>query len=198
MPWLQLLMPLSAAVLIIAILCSGAFLHTTWKNYKLYKIVLLVLSPRLPDTHTYLQFVRSCIGSLFNIAVFFKTALLVYKFIHSGTPDYFTPYLKPKKFTYMTRSSQSDGIILDVPLRTSYHPTNHQNSLVTASALMPLRSGMTFQMMSVLPPHSHLSDASQKHTFSSKHTLHNHSPFPTVSVVPKYAMPLDIWDLPMA
>ena len=29
MPWLQLLMPLSAAALIITILCSGAFLHTT-------------------------------------------------------------------------------------------------------------------------------------------------------------------------
>ena len=27
------------------------------------------------------------------------------------------------------------------------HPTNRQNSLVTASALMPLRSGMTFRMI---------------------------------------------------
>ena len=26
----------------------------------------------------------------------FKTALLVYKFLHSGTPDYFIPYLKPR------------------------------------------------------------------------------------------------------
>ena len=50
----------------------------------------------------------------------FKTALLVYKFLHSGTPDYFTPYIKPKKFTYMTCSSQSDGIILDLPLCTSH------------------------------------------------------------------------------
>ena len=83
------------------------------------------------------------------------TALLVYKFLHSGTPDYFTPYLKPKKFTYMSRSFQLDGIVLDVP-----HPTYHQKSLVTASVLMPLLYGMIFRMKFALPPHSHLLDAS--------------------------------------
>ena len=57
--------------------------------YKLYKIVLLELSPRLPNKHTYLQFAKCFIGSLLNIVV-----LLVYKFLHSGT-DYFTLYLKP-------------------------------------------------------------------------------------------------------
>ena len=52
-------------------------------------------------------------------------------------------------------------------------------------------------MKFALPPHSHLLDASEKHSSSSKHILHNHSPFPTVSVVPKHATPPDIWDLPM-
>ena len=40
-----------------------------------------------------------------------------------------------------------------------------------------LLNGMTFQMKFALPPHSHLLDASCKHTSSSKHILHNHSPF---------------------
>ena len=73
MPWSQLLMPLSSAVaLITAILCSGAFHRTKWGNYKLYKIVLLKLSPRLQNTLTYLRFAWSFIGSLLNITVFLR------------------------------------------------------------------------------------------------------------------------------
>ena len=48
----------------------------------------------------------------------FKTALLVYKFLHSGTPEY--SYLKPPKLAYVTCCCQSDGIVLDVPPCTSY------------------------------------------------------------------------------
>ena len=69
------------------------------QNHKLYKVVLLELSPRLQNRHTYLQFAKSIIGSLLNIAVFLKQCCLC-----------FTSYLKPKKFTYMTRSSQSDVV----------------------------------------------------------------------------------------
>ena len=45
----------------------------------------------------------------------FKTALLVYKFLHSGHPKYFEPFLKPKHSVYRTRRSQSDGVLLEVP-----------------------------------------------------------------------------------
>ena len=45
----------------------------------------------------------------------FKTALLVYKFLHSGNPKYFEPFLKPRSSVYRTRSSQSDGVLLEVP-----------------------------------------------------------------------------------
>ena len=74
----------------------------------------------------------------------------------SGFPDYFTPYIKPKKFTYMTRSSQSDGIILDVPPCTSHKsPKQFGNSFsFDAPSIWKI-----FLMMFVLPPHSHLSDA---------------------------------------
>ena len=45
----------------------------------------------------------------------FKTALLVYKFLHSGHPKYFEPFLKPRHSVYRTRRSQSDGVLLEVP-----------------------------------------------------------------------------------
>ena len=45
----------------------------------------------------------------------FKTAMLVYKFLHSGNPKYFEPFLIPRHSAYNTRRSQSDGIFLEVP-----------------------------------------------------------------------------------
>ena len=69
MPWLQLLMPLSAAASI-TVICLEVFPRTTLGNYRLYKIVLFELLPRLPNTHTYLQFTRNFIGTLLNITVF--------------------------------------------------------------------------------------------------------------------------------
>ena len=45
----------------------------------------------------------------------FKTAMLVYKFQHSGNPKYFEPFLIPRHSAYNTRRSQSDGIFLEVP-----------------------------------------------------------------------------------
>ena len=44
----------------------------------------------------------------------FKTALLVYKFLHCGYPKYFTPFLKSRHF-YNTHKSQADGVFLEVP-----------------------------------------------------------------------------------
>ena len=45
----------------------------------------------------------------------FKIALLVYKFLHSGYPKYFVPFLKPRQSVYNTRKSQADGVFLEVP-----------------------------------------------------------------------------------
>ena len=42
----------------------------------------------------------------------FKMALLVYKFLHSGYPKYFEPFLKPRYSLYRTHRSQSDGVLL--------------------------------------------------------------------------------------
>ena len=42
----------------------------------------------------------------------FKTAVLVYKFLHSGNPKYFEPFLIPR---HSARQSQFDGMFLEVP-----------------------------------------------------------------------------------
>ena len=45
----------------------------------------------------------------------FKTATLVYKFLHTGFPRYFAPYLSSCSSSYSTRLSQSDGNFLVIP-----------------------------------------------------------------------------------
>ena len=57
----------------------------------------------------------------------FKMALLVYKFLHTGTPGYFTPFLKPRSSAYKTRSSTANSIILDI-LDIQYIPSLHKST----------------------------------------------------------------------
>ena len=45
----------------------------------------------------------------------FKTAMLVYKFLHSGLPHYFSPYLSPYTSSRDTRRSRPEKGFLSVP-----------------------------------------------------------------------------------
>ena len=45
----------------------------------------------------------------------FKTATLVYKYLHTGFPRYFAPYLSSYSSSYNTRCSQSGGNFLVIP-----------------------------------------------------------------------------------
>ena len=45
----------------------------------------------------------------------FKTAVLVYKFLHNGNPKYFEPFLISRHSAYNTCRNQSDGMFLEVP-----------------------------------------------------------------------------------
>ena len=45
----------------------------------------------------------------------FKTATLVYKYLHTGFPRYFAPYLSSYSSSYSTRQSQSGGNFLVIP-----------------------------------------------------------------------------------
>ena len=55
----------------------------------------------------------------------FKLATLVYKFIHTGFPKYFAPYLSSYHTTYNTRRSQSVANFLNVP---KFQPTIHKST----------------------------------------------------------------------
>ena len=46
----------------------------------------------------------------------FKTATLVYKYLHSGSPSYFTPFLSLSSCSYSTRGSYPGHHYLTVPL----------------------------------------------------------------------------------
>ena len=54
----------------------------------------------------------------------FKTATLVYKFLHTGFPRYFAPYLCSNTSSYSTRHSQSDGNFLVIQ---NFYPSVHKS-----------------------------------------------------------------------
>ena len=54
----------------------------------------------------------------------FKTATLVYKFLHKGFPRYFAPYLSSYSSSYSTRGSQSAGNFLVIP---KFYPSVHKS-----------------------------------------------------------------------
>ena len=85
----------------------------------------------------------------------FKTATLVYKFLHIGSPSYFEPFLSPSSCPYSTRHSHPDRQYLTVPLST-HQSLSQLNILAIVFPLMLLRSGMNSLMMCAvqhqLPP----------------------------------------------
>ena len=54
----------------------------------------------------------------------FKTATLVYKFLHTGFPKYFAPYISSYSSSYSTRRSQSGGNFLVIP---KFQPSVHES-----------------------------------------------------------------------
>ena len=55
----------------------------------------------------------------------FKTATLVYKYLHSGLPSYLGPYLSQTSCTYKTRQSQPDRQYLTMP---PYHSSLYKSA----------------------------------------------------------------------
>ena len=93
--------------------CLGVYLLPTYTSYNAFKTVWPELSHTTPLRKAlhWLPIRHRCI---------FKTALLVYKYLHTNCPKYFSPFLKVRQCAYNTRLSQSDGIILHVP---QYQPS---------------------------------------------------------------------------
>ena len=98
----------------------------------------------------------------------FKTAKLVYKFLHKGFPRYFAPYLSSYSRSYNTRRKV-------VAISLSFQSStllfiNLSNSLAIVLLLMLPLCGMLFQMGFVPLPPWPLSESSLKPTCTPKHT----------------------------
>ena len=109
--------------------CLGVYLLLTYASYNAFKTIWSELFVEPHVSHTtplrkalhWLPIRHRCI---------FKTALLVYKYLHTNCPKYFSPFLKVKQCAYNTQLSQSDGIILHVPqYQSSIYISTKQFSL---------------------------------------------------------------------
>ena len=79
---------------------------------------------------------------------------MVYKFLHSGHPKHFKPFLKPRHSVYRTRRSQSEGVLLEVPHFASiYKSEKHFGPSFAYDALMILND-LPDDVCSVKSPHS--------------------------------------------
>ena len=92
----------------------------------------------------------------------FKTATLVYKFLHSGSPSYFQPFLSLSSCSYSTRHSHPD----------------HQYLTVLITALPLVRSGTNSLMMCAVQHQLSPSERSLKLTCLQKHIPHSLSCHP--------------------
>ena len=94
-------------------------------NFNVFRAVLLELLPTLPSFHTSLQ-LKSTTLVAHGYRSMFKTAVLVYKFLYSGNPKYFEPFLVPRYRAYNTCRSKSDLFIyLFGVLHHFQHCTGH-------------------------------------------------------------------------
>ena len=107
----------------------------------------------------------------------FKTATLVYKFLHSG----FLPI-----FNHSCHSAVVPivpGVVTQIIntllfLLSAHQSSSQSNSLITALRLMLLRSGMNSLMMCAVQHQLPLSERSLKHTCLQKHIPHSLSCHP--------------------
>ena len=80
----------------------------------------------------------------------FRTATLIYKFLHSSHPSYFSPHLSIHCGRYGTRYNHPDKRFLEVP---QYYPSVHKSkkrTLVTVLFLKLPHFGMICPMKFVL------------------------------------------------
>ena len=100
----------------------------------------------------------------------FKTATLVYKFLQTGFPKYFAPYISAYSSSYSTRCSQSGGNFLVIPkFQPSVHKFVKQFDKILL-LMLPL-FGMLLMRRFVRPHLWPPSENASKPTFTSRHTL---------------------------
>ena len=101
----------------------------------------------------------------------FKTATLVYKFLHTGFPKYFAPYISSYSSSYSTRRSQSGGNFLVIPkFQPSVHKSVKQFGHSFAFDAPTVWNALPEEIrvsLSLLPP----SENGSNSTFTPRHTL---------------------------
>ena len=107
MPWL--------VVWTIVTLCSEVCPVSISTSCKVFRTPLLVLLQIIKSMLMLHPFYRNSFGCHFKYRCIFKTATLVYKFLHSGSPSYFEPFLSFSSCPYSTRHSHPDRQYLTVP-----------------------------------------------------------------------------------
>ena len=90
--------------------------------------------------------------------IIFKTLVLVYKYLTTGQPKYFAPYLHLYKSAMNTRRSNPKNLFLQVPI---------------VSHMMPLSYGMIFHMIYAVLQISPVSKVDSKPTYVRNHSHHS-------------------------
>ena len=107
MPWL-------VAVWTTVTLCLGVCHVSVCTNCKVFRIPFLVLL-QIIESMLMLPILKQLHWLPVKYRCMFKTATLVYKFLHSGSPSYSPPFLSLSCCSYSTRHSHPDRQYLTVP-----------------------------------------------------------------------------------
>ena len=118
--WLMLMLVVGW---IIATHFSGASPSSIYANYSASKTAARIVS----NTSRYTS-ITPVLKKLHWLPVeqriVFKTATLVYKYLHTGFPRYFAPYLSSYNSSHSTRRSQNGGNFLAIP---KFYPSVHKS-----------------------------------------------------------------------
>ena len=112
----------------------------------------------------------------------FKRATLVYKFLHTGFPRYFAPYLSSYNSSYSTRLSQSGGNFLVIP---KFYPSVHKS-------VKQFDNSFAFDASTVWHTLPDDIRASPKPTCTPKH-IHLSLDHPLVCLTPLLSLDIEIW-----
>ena len=94
----------------------------------------------------------------------FETATLLCKFLHTGFPKYFAPYLSSYSSSYITRHSQSGGNFLAIP---KFYPTIHK---LSNSYSFPFDAPNVWNALPFENVHPPLSESSLKPTGTPRYS----------------------------
>ena len=122
--------------------------HVSISTYcKVFRIPLLVFFTNHRKYAHVTSILKKFHWLLVKYRCIFKTATLVYKFLHSGSPSYFEPFLSLSCSPYSTRHSHPDRQYLIQFLLSTHQSLSQSNILAIVLPLMLLRSGMNSLMM---------------------------------------------------